>query len=67
MLEARVIATRTYEKRIAKLLSPEERTEVENAVATDPERYPVVPGTYKGRLQGAVVAPGGWEKAAVSG
>ena len=45
MLEARVIATRTYTKRIAKLLPPEERTEMENAVATGPERYPVVPGT----------------------
>lgn len=45
MLHARVIATRTYEKRIAKLLPAEDRTEMENAVATDPERYPVVPGT----------------------
>jgi mRNA-degrading endonuclease RelE of RelBE toxin-antitoxin system len=40
-----VIATPTYEKRIAKLLPPEERTEMENAVAADLERYPVVPGT----------------------
>ena len=45
MLHARVVATRIYEKRIAKLLPPEERTEMENAVAADPERYPVVPGT----------------------
>ena len=45
MLSARVIATRTYEKRIAKLLPPEERTEIEDAVATDPERHPVVAGT----------------------
>ena len=45
MLQARVIATRTYEKRIVKLLPPEERTEMEDAVATDPERHPVVPGT----------------------
>jgi mRNA-degrading endonuclease RelE of RelBE toxin-antitoxin system len=43
--QTRVIATRTYEKRIAKLLPPEERAEMENAVATEPERYPVVPGT----------------------
>jgi hypothetical protein len=40
-----VIPTRTYEKRIVKLLPLEERNEMENAVATDPERYPVVPGT----------------------
>jgi hypothetical protein len=40
-----VIATRTYEKRIAKLLPPEDRTDMENAVAADPERHPVVPGT----------------------
>jgi hypothetical protein len=40
-----VIATRIYEKRIAKLLSPEDRTDMENAVAADPERHPVVPGT----------------------
>lgn len=45
MHQTRVIATRTYEKRIAKLLPPEERAEMENAVATEPERYPVVPGT----------------------
>ena len=45
MLQARVIATPIYEKRIAKLLPPKERTEMENAVAADPERYPVVPGT----------------------
>ena len=45
MLSARVIATRTYEKRIAKLLPPDERLEMENAVAADPERYPVVAGT----------------------
>lgn len=45
MLQARVIPTRTYEKRIVKLLPLEERNEMENAVATDPERYPVVPGT----------------------
>ena len=31
MLPARVIATRTYEKRIAKLLPLEDRTEMENA------------------------------------
>ena len=40
-----MIATPTYEKRIAKLLPPQERTEMENAVAADPERHPVVPGT----------------------
>lgn len=40
-----MIPTRTYEKRIVKLLPLEERNEMENAVATDPERYPVVPGT----------------------
>ena len=45
MLRARVIATPTYEKRIARLLPPEDRTEMENAVAADPERHPVVPGT----------------------
>ena len=45
MHQTRVIATRTYEKRIAKLLPPEERAEMENAVATEPERYPVVAGT----------------------
>jgi hypothetical protein len=45
VLNARVIATRTYEKRIAKLLPQDERNEMENAVASDPERYPVVPGT----------------------
>jgi hypothetical protein len=45
VLDARVVATRIYEKRIAKLLPPDERTEMENAVAADPERYPVVPGT----------------------
>jgi mRNA-degrading endonuclease RelE of RelBE toxin-antitoxin system len=45
VLQARVIATPTYEKRIARLLPPEGRTEMENAVAADPERHPVVPGT----------------------
>jgi mRNA-degrading endonuclease RelE of RelBE toxin-antitoxin system len=42
VLAARIVATRIYEKRIAKLLPPDERTEMENAVAADPERYPVV-------------------------
>lgn len=45
MPNARVITTPTYERRIAKLLPPEERIEMENAIALDPERYPVMPGT----------------------
>jgi hypothetical protein len=45
VLQAKVIATPTYAKRIAKLLPLEDRTEMENAVAADPERHPVVPGT----------------------
>ena len=40
-----MIATRTYERRIARLLPQEDRTEMENAIAADPERHPVVPGT----------------------
>jgi mRNA-degrading endonuclease RelE of RelBE toxin-antitoxin system len=34
-----------YEKRIAALLPPEDRTEMEDAIATNPEAHPVVPGT----------------------
>ena len=45
MIEARAISTRTYEKRVAKLLPPAERREMENAIAADPEAHPVVPGT----------------------
>ena len=40
----RVAATRTYENRVAKLLSPESRIEMEDAIAATPYAHPVVSG-----------------------
>ncbi len=45
MIRAELIATRTYEKRIAKLLPAHERAEMENAIAASPESHPIIPGT----------------------
>jgi hypothetical protein len=45
MRQARIVATRTYEKRIARLLPPGFRVELEDAIAAAPEAHPVVPGT----------------------
>jgi hypothetical protein len=39
------IATRPYERRIVKLLPPDERDRMETAVAINPEAHPIVPGT----------------------
>jgi hypothetical protein len=40
----RVAATRTYENRVAKLLLPESRIEMEDAIAATPYAHPVVSG-----------------------
>ncbi len=40
-----IFATRTYERAISKLLTPESRNEMENAIAEDPLAAPVIPGT----------------------
>lgn len=37
--------TRTYEKRVARLLPEEARKEMEDAIAANPEAHPVVPHT----------------------
>jgi mRNA-degrading endonuclease RelE of RelBE toxin-antitoxin system len=43
--KAKLIATRTYEKRIAKLLPPDERNKMEDAIAAQPDAHPIIPGT----------------------
>ena len=45
MAKAKLIATRPYERRIVKLLPPDERDRMETAVAINPEAHPIVPGT----------------------
>ncbi len=40
-----IFATRTYERAISKLLTPESRKEMENAIAEDPLAAPVISGT----------------------
>jgi len=45
MRQIRVIATATYEKQVRKLLPAVDRTEMEDAIAANPEAHPVVAGT----------------------
>jgi hypothetical protein len=40
-----IFTTRTYERAISKLLTPENRKEMEEAIAADPAAAPVIPGT----------------------
>jgi hypothetical protein len=53
----RVIATRGYDRRAARLLTPEERAAAEAAILARPEAWPVIPGT--GGARKARVARGG--------
>lgn len=39
------MATRTYEKRIGKLLPPEDRREMEDSLAANPEAHPIISQT----------------------
>jgi hypothetical protein len=41
----RLILTSMYSRRAAKLLEAEEQDEMEQHIAADPERHPVIPGT----------------------
>ncbi len=41
----KVVATRTYERAIRKLISASARREMETAIAADPVTAPVIPGT----------------------
>ena len=53
----RTIATRGYDRRAAKLLTPEERVAAESEIALAPEAWPVVSGT--GGCRKARAARGG--------
>ncbi|MEO8367878.1 MAG: type II toxin-antitoxin system RelE/ParE family toxin [Candidatus Solibacter sp.] len=44
-MQARVFATRRYEREAKRLLSTAEIANMENAIAADPESHPVIPGT----------------------
>jgi hypothetical protein len=44
-VSATVHYTSRYERSVAKLLTPAERTAMELAIAEDPESYPVIPGS----------------------
>ncbi len=44
-MDAEIVATRTYERRIGKLLPPDSRREMEDAIAASPEVHPVIPQT----------------------
>lgn len=44
-MPAEVVALSTYQKRAAKLLTENERTQLECFISQDPERHPVIPGT----------------------
>ena len=41
----RIFTTRTYERAIRKLLSEEDRREMEDVIAAAPDAAPVIPGT----------------------
>jgi hypothetical protein len=45
MRQLKVIATAAYERRVRKLLPPMDRTEMEEAIAANPEAHPLIPGT----------------------
>ena len=53
----RVVATRVYDRRARKLLTPEERAAAELSIALAPDFWPVIPGT--GGARKARVARGG--------
>ena len=44
-MKATVVSTKRYEREVARLLSEEERQEMEDAIAENPEAHPVIPGT----------------------
>ena len=44
-MSAAVAYTSVYEKRVGKILRPEEREAMELHIADNPERHPIVPGT----------------------
>jgi len=44
-VDAKVVATQTYEKRIGKLLPPEGRREMEDFLAASPEAHPIISQT----------------------
>jgi mRNA-degrading endonuclease RelE of RelBE toxin-antitoxin system len=44
-MPASIVSLSTYQKRVAKLLTEQERTQMECFISQDPERHPVIPGT----------------------
>jgi len=52
----RVIATRGYDRRGARLLSAEERAAAEAAIVARPDAWPVIPGTGR-RTQARIALP----------
>lgn len=44
-MQVTLFATRRYERDVSRLLTAAERAAMEQAIATAPEAYPVVPGT----------------------
>ncbi len=41
----KIVYTRVYERKVSAILALSERTAIENAIADNPTRYPVIPGT----------------------
>ncbi len=41
----KIFTTKTYERAIRKAISPDARKDMETAIAADPTRAPVIPGT----------------------
>jgi hypothetical protein len=56
----KIVPTRGYLRHAAKLFSEAERRTMENAIAADPEHWPVIPGT--GGLRKARVSRSGMGK-----
>jgi hypothetical protein len=56
----KIVPTRSYLRHAAKLFSEAERTAMEDAIAANPEQWPVIPGT--GGLRKARVARPGMGK-----
>lgn len=56
-MDVKVVATKLYERRIGKLLPPNIRSEMEDAIAASPESHPIIPGT-KGVRKARYARPG---------
>ena len=53
----RIVVTRTYEREVSRLLSPDVRADAESAIVARPKHWPVIPGTG-GARKARIALPG---------